>query len=89
MTLSSKVFNMSSTKTSNKETIKVVVTGAGGVGKSAISFRLIHKHFKAYYDPTIEDSYNKDPFIVDDLACCLEILDTAGQVNTSYSACEI
>lgn len=63
-----------------KEKIKVVVTGAGGVGKSCITFRLIHKEFFSFYDPTIEDSYTKDPFVVDDKVCALEILDTAGQV---------
>ena len=31
------------------------------------------------YDPTIEDSYRKDNFKVDDKICPIEIMDTAGQ----------
>jgi GTPase SAR1 family protein len=33
------------------------------------------------YDPTIEDFYLKDNFVVDDESTNLEILDTAGQVT--------
>ena len=34
-----------------------------------------------FYDPTIEDSYIKDNYIVDDETFSLEIFDTAGQVR--------
>ena len=38
---------------------KLVVVGAGGVGKSALTIQLIKNHFVDEYDPTIEDSYRK------------------------------
>eukprot|EP00762_Andalucia_godoyi_P001563 ANDGO_00220.mRNA.1 Ras-related protein Rap-1 len=57
---------------------KIVVLGAGGVGKSALSIRFIQGKFVEKYDPTIEDSYRKQ-VDVDGQAVMLDILDTAGQ----------
>ena len=34
--------------------LKVVVLGGGGVGKSALTIRLVTDHFLDEYDPTIE-----------------------------------
>eukprot|EP01112_Ceratiomyxa_fruticulosa_P008760 TRINITY_DN226_c0_g1_i1.p1 TRINITY_DN226_c0_g1~~TRINITY_DN226_c0_g1_i1.p1 ORF type:complete len:198 (+),score=44.34 TRINITY_DN226_c0_g1_i1:327-920(+) len=62
---------------------KIVVVGAGGVGKSALTVRFIQGNFVEKYDPTIEDSYRKQ-VEVDGSACLLDILDTAGQ--DEYSA---
>ncbi|GAA5847989.1 hypothetical protein JCM3766R1_005932 [Sporobolomyces carnicolor] len=61
--------------------VKLVVLGDGGVGKTALTIRLCLNHFIEVgptYDPTIEDSYRKHA-IIDDEPYLLEILDTAGQ----------
>lgn len=62
---------------------RIVVVGAGGVGKSALTVRFIQGNFVEKYDPTIEDSYRKQ-VAVDGVACLLDIMDTAGQEE--YSA---
>lgn len=43
---------------------KLVVVGAGGVGKSALTIQLIQNHFVDEYDPTIEVRLNCFPFSV-------------------------
>jgi GTPase KRas protein len=43
-----------------------------------IAFKLCLNHFVETYDPTIEDSYRKQ-VMIDQQACMLEVLDTAGQ----------
>ena len=53
---------------------KLVVVGAGGVGKSALTIQLIQNHFVDEYDPTIEDSYRKQ-VVIDGETCLLDILD--------------
>jgi len=57
---------------------KIVVLGGGGVGKSALTIRLVTDNFLDEYDPTIEDSYRKQVDI-DGETALLDILDTAGQ----------
>ncbi|KAL1787827.1 GTPase HRas isoform X1 [Sigmodon hispidus] len=57
---------------------KLVVVGAGGMGKSALTIQLIQNHFVDEYDPTIEDSYWKQ-VVIDGKTCLLDILDTADQ----------
>ncbi|EGC28938.1 hypothetical protein DICPUDRAFT_93239 [Dictyostelium purpureum] len=58
--------------------IKLCLMGDGGVGKTAICIQFTSNHFVEYYDPTIEDSYRKQ-CVIDEQACLLDILDTAGQ----------
>jgi len=55
----------------------IVVLGAGGVGKSALTAQFVQNVWIENYDPTIEDSYRKQ-IEVDGRQCMLEILDTAG-----------
>ena len=62
---------------------KLVVLGNGDVGKTALSIQLVQNQFKNGYHPTIEDSYKKQ-VVMDEEACVLDILDTAGQQE--YSA---
>ena len=57
---------------------KLVILGDGGVGKSASVIQFTSNHFVEEYDPTIEDSYRKR-CTIDDEACVLDILDTAGE----------
>eukprot|EP01083_Nonionella_stella_P068061 180462_1 len=61
---------------------KIVVLGGGGVGKSALTIRLVTDDFLDEYDPTIEDSYRKQVQI-DKMPALLDILDTAGQEEFS------
>ena len=64
---------------------KITVLGSGGVGKSALTIRLITGTYEANYDPTIEDSYRKQVQI-DGQPALLDILDTAGQEE--YAICQ-
>eukprot|EP00486_Rosalina_sp_Unknown_P002506 CAMPEP_0201567414 /NCGR_PEP_ID=MMETSP0190_2-20130828/7924_1 /ASSEMBLY_ACC=CAM_ASM_000263 /TAXON_ID=37353 /ORGANISM="Rosalina sp." /LENGTH=196 /DNA_ID=CAMNT_0047987409 /DNA_START=86 /DNA_END=676 /DNA_ORIENTATION=- len=57
---------------------KIVVLGAGAVGKSAITIRMVANEWRKEYDPTIEDSYTC-VVNVDGKNEQLDILDTAGQ----------
>uniref|UniRef100_T1JCJ7 Ras-like protein 2 n=1 Tax=Strigamia maritima TaxID=126957 RepID=T1JCJ7_STRMM len=64
------------------QTHKLVVVGAGGVGKSAITLQFIQSYFVTDYDPTIEDSYTKQ-CVIDGVVGRLDVLDTAGQEEFS------
>ncbi|CDH13576.1 probable Ras-related protein RSR1 [Zygosaccharomyces bailii ISA1307] len=56
---------------------KLVVLGAGGVGKSCLTVQFVQGIYLDTYDPTIEDSYRKT-IEIDSKVFDLEILDTAG-----------
>ena len=73
---------MSQPQQSKIQEYKIVVLGGGGVGKSALTIRLVTDNFLEEYDPTIEDSYRKS-VVIDEKACLLDILDTAGQEEFS------
>ena len=54
---------------------KLVVLGGGGVGKSALTIRLVTDNFLDEYDPTIEDSYRKNVQIDEEvIPFCFECL---------------
>ncbi|KAF9565434.1 hypothetical protein CPC08DRAFT_684003 [Agrocybe pediades] len=55
----------------------VVVLGAGGVGKSALTVRFVRDVFVETYDPTIEEEFRRT-VLVDGRLDSLEVLDTAG-----------
>ncbi|KAH8817668.1 small GTPase superfamily [Flagelloscypha sp. PMI_526] len=55
----------------------IVVLGAGGVGKSALTVRYVRNEWMSYYDPTIEEEYRR-VVNLDGILDSLEILDTAG-----------
>jgi len=57
---------------------KIVILGAGTVGKSAITVRMVANTFKETYDATIEDRYQCD-IEFNGKNKRLDILDTAGQ----------
>lgn len=59
-------------------TIKLIVMGVGGVGKSAITNRFVIGRWIERYDPTVEESY-QTTVDIDGKALQIEILDTAGQ----------
>ena len=60
---------------------RIVVLGDGGVGKSALTLQYVQHNFIDYHDPTIEDAYQQRT-VIDSEPCLLDILDTAGQVET-------
>ncbi len=62
--------------------MNLAVIGAPGVGKSALTIRLVNDMFLDEYDPTIQDSYRAG-LEVDGERSRLEILDTAGQEEYS------
>ncbi|XP_078663365.1 ras-related and estrogen-regulated growth inhibitor-like [Branchiostoma floridae x Branchiostoma belcheri] len=65
-------------------TVKVVVLGQAGVGKTAMTVRFVTKRFIGDYDPTLEAIYHHRTFI-DDNPVQFEVLDTAGQEENSLA----
>ncbi|KAI0762045.1 small GTPase superfamily [Irpex lacteus] len=55
----------------------IVVLGAGGVGKSALTVRFVKGEFPEHYNPTIEEQYRRE-IEVSGETMALDILDTAG-----------
>ncbi|TRY75635.1 hypothetical protein TCAL_04507 [Tigriopus californicus] len=56
---------------------RVVVFGAGGVGKTSLVLRFIHGTFRDSYIPTIEDTYRK-VISSNNSICTLHLTDTTG-----------
>ena len=57
---------------------KVILLGAGGVGKSALIFQFVYDEFLDDYEPTKADCFRKNLTLEDD-EVQINILDTAGQ----------
>ena len=47
-------------------------------GKSRLLCRFLFNEYKDQDDPTVEDSYSKNDFVVDNDPCKLQLLDTSG-----------
>ncbi|CAH1974910.1 unnamed protein product [Acanthoscelides obtectus] len=60
------------------KTLKVMVLGQAGVGKSALVVRFITRRYIGEYDPTLEKIYTFHT-VLDDEMVSFDILDTAGQ----------
>lgn len=60
---------------------KLVIFGAGGVGKTALVIRLVTGHYdlSEIYDPSICDLFRKTLILNNGEVVTLDILDTAGQ----------
>ncbi|XP_066038389.1 GTP-binding protein Rit2 [Chamaea fasciata] len=80
MELENAMISSSSNASAGSREYKVVMLGAGGVGKSAMTMQFISHRFPDYHDPTIEDAY-KTQVRIDDEPAYLDILDTAGQAE--------
>lgn len=63
--------------------ISIALLGSGAVGKSSITVQYVSKKFLEYYDPTLEDCYERD-VVIQDQKYQLVITDTSGQ--DEYSA---
>ncbi|XP_022236631.1 ras-related and estrogen-regulated growth inhibitor-like [Limulus polyphemus] len=59
------------------KTLKVMVLGLAGVGKSALTVRFITKRFIGDYDPTLEDVYTHETSVNNE-SVIFHILDSAG-----------
>jgi len=56
---------------------RVVVLGAGGIGKSCLSIRFIKGTYEENYDPTIEEAYEK-VIAINGQPTRMQVVDTAG-----------
>ncbi|XP_058967563.1 ras-related and estrogen-regulated growth inhibitor [Pocillopora verrucosa] len=63
------------------KTIRAVVLGKDGVGKSALTVRFLTKRFIGDYDSTLEATY-RHHLLVDGQFVSLDIMDTAGKNST-------
>lgn len=62
------------------KSLKVMVLGQSGVGKTAMVVRFITKRFIGEYDPNLEKIYTHNTILDNDYAQ-FDILDAAGQPN--------
>ena len=65
-------------------TYKLILLGSGGVGKTALLQRYLHRTFSPNYTPTLSDTFTQKVAIDATTECNLEVLDTAGQEELAY-----
>ncbi|XP_035667334.1 ras-related protein Rap-2c-like [Branchiostoma floridae] len=58
--------------------VRLVVLGAGGVGKSSLVSQFMRGVFNTFYEPTVEECYRHFLQLPDGNMHCIEILDTGG-----------
>lgn len=63
-----------------QKSLKVMVLGQGGVGKTAMVVRFITRRYIGEYDPSLEKIYTYHT-VIDNEMLCFDVLDTAGQLN--------
>ncbi|KAL1267050.1 hypothetical protein QQF64_002725 [Cirrhinus molitorella] len=68
---------LSDTMPEQSNDYRVVVFGAGGVGKSSLVLRFVKGTFRESYIPTVEDTY-RQVISCDKSICTLQITDTTG-----------
>lgn len=68
----------STSNSSSTDVHKIIMVGAGGVGKSALTLQFMYEEFVEDYEPTKADSYRKE-VVLDGQIGNVDILDTAGQ----------
>uniref|UniRef100_H2ZEY9 Small monomeric GTPase n=1 Tax=Ciona savignyi TaxID=51511 RepID=H2ZEY9_CIOSA len=56
---------------------KIILMGAGGVGKTSMTTQFVTEKFEETYEPTIEEIHRKT-ITLDGEQCMLELIDTAG-----------
>lgn len=66
---------------------KLVVVGAGGVGKSALTIQLIQNHFVDEYDPTIEVNFPSFHFLIRGKAGGQNVLSKLAQMDRLFWNC--
>ncbi|CAK8683305.1 unnamed protein product [Clavelina lepadiformis] len=64
------------------KSVRIVLLGCGGVGKTAMAVRFVTERYIGDYDPTLETIYRHSA-IIDEQLINFEIMDTAGQEDNS------
>lgn len=70
-------------ETIEMESVKIAVLGESGVGKSALTVRMITGRFLHQYDPTLEDEYHCEVQGANGQKRPVSIMDTAGQESNN------
>ncbi|XP_065649947.1 ras-related and estrogen-regulated growth inhibitor isoform X2 [Hydra vulgaris] len=69
--------------------IKLLILGKDGVGKSAIVVRYLTRRFIGEYDPLLEGVYTKVVKMINNQAICVQLKDTSSGINWSKRSNEL